>query len=108
MSLRAQHLSAASPEVRIGELLLRLGQTYGRPNGAGVLLSVSLTHEQIAGMTGTSRVTVTRSLKRLRESGAIAIAGGLITILDAGALQAGEVDFDRKVPPDTKRRGAER
>jgi CRP-like cAMP-binding protein len=95
MSLRAQHLSAPSPEVRIGELLLRLGQTYGRPNGAGVLIPVSLTHEQIAGMTGTSRVTVTRSLKRLRESGAIGIAGGLITILDSAVLQAGEVDFDR-------------
>jgi CRP-like cAMP-binding protein len=95
MSLRAQHLSAPSPEVRIGELLLRLGQTYGRPNGAGVLIAVSLTHEQIAGMTGTSRVTVTRSLKRLRESGAIAIVNGLITILDAASLQAGEIDFEK-------------
>jgi CRP/FNR family transcriptional regulator, cyclic AMP receptor protein len=40
-----------------------------------------LTHEQIAAMTGTSRVTVTRTLQRLREQGRIAMLEGHILLL---------------------------
>jgi CRP/FNR family transcriptional regulator, cyclic AMP receptor protein len=35
-----------------------------------------LTHEQIASMTGTSRVTVTRTLGRLREKGTLSVEDG--------------------------------
>lgn len=86
MSVRAQHLSAPSPEVRIGELLGRLGNTYGTTGPLGVSLPFNVTHEQIATMTGTSRVTVTRSLKRLREIGALSVSNGKLRILDPGLL----------------------
>ena len=48
-----------------------------------------LTHEQIAAMTGTSRVTVTRTLQRLREQGRIAILEGHILLLGQAAEYSG-------------------
>lgn len=76
-----------SPEGRIGEFLLRLGQLYAVPTPQGNLIQVYLTHEQIAALTGTSRVTVTRTLTRLRKAGAIAIEDGRIRVLDTAALR---------------------
>lgn len=77
---------APSPEGRIAEFLLRLSESYARPTSAGKLIQVYLTHEQIAAMTGTSRVTVTRTLTRLRKAGAIAVEDGLIRVVDSAAL----------------------
>jgi CRP-like cAMP-binding protein len=76
-----------SPEGRIGEFLLRLGQLYAVPSPQGNLIQVQLTHEQIAAITGTSRVTVTRTLTRLRKAGTIAIEDGRIRVLDSEALR---------------------
>lgn len=77
-----------SPEGRIGELLLRLGEIYAMPTPRGKLIQANLTHEQIAAIAGTSRVTVTRTLARLRRTGAIEIKEGLIHVLDRAALRA--------------------
>jgi CRP/FNR family cyclic AMP-dependent transcriptional regulator len=76
-----------SPEGRIAEFLLRLGEIYALPTAQGKQIQVYLTHEQIAAMTGTSRVTVTRTLTRLRKAGAIAVRDGLICVLDSAALK---------------------
>ncbi len=87
MSRRAQSLSAPAPEVRIGELLARLGSTYGTIDlKDGLAIPFALTHEQIATMTGTSRVTVTRSLKRLRGIGALSVSKNRICIKDLKLL----------------------
>ena len=51
-----------------------------------IVIGISLTHEQMAGMTGTTRVTVTRVLKRLGEQGVIQIKGKQLRILDLGRL----------------------
>jgi CRP-like cAMP-binding protein len=83
MSRRAQHLSAPSPEVRIGDLLLRLAETYGRRDQPTTPIPVTLTHEQIATMTGTSRVTVTRWMTKMRKLGALEISGGTAYIKNA-------------------------
>lgn len=83
MSRRAQHLSAPSPEVRIGDLLLRLAETYGQADQPTRLVPVTLTHEQISTMTGTSRVTVTRWLTKMRKLGALMLVDGTVYIKDA-------------------------
>jgi CRP/FNR family cyclic AMP-dependent transcriptional regulator len=77
---------APSPEGRIADLLLRLGEIYALPTPQGRQIQVYLTHEQIAAITGTSRVTVTRTLTRLRKAGTIAIRDGMICVLDGAAL----------------------
>jgi CRP-like cAMP-binding protein len=46
----------------------------------GKLLVTRLTHEQIGAMTSTSRVTVTRAMRTLRESNKIDVLGGYILL----------------------------
>ena len=86
LGIRAQYLASANPEARISELLRRLAELYGKPQDCGLLIDIALTHDQIAAMTGTSRVTITRVLKKLREEGAIQARGKQIWILDKSHL----------------------
>lgn len=69
LAVRAQYLASTRPEARIAELLHRLAELYGEPDASGVRIGISITHEQIAAMTGTTRVTVTRALKKMRADG---------------------------------------
>lgn len=86
LGIRTQYLASARPESRIAELLRRLADLYGKPQDGAIVIDIALTHEQIAAMTGTARVTITRVLKRLREQGAIQTRGKQIWILDASRL----------------------
>jgi CRP-like cAMP-binding protein len=58
-------------EDRLHQLLLLLKQEMGQPVSQGTRLLVRLTHQDIASAIGTSRVTVTRMLGKLRKEGAI-------------------------------------
>lgn len=83
---RLQHLASPKPEKRIFELLNRLAELYGREEDGAIIIGITLTHEQISAMTGASRVTVTRTLTRLREEGVIAIHDRQFHILDLSKL----------------------
>lgn len=86
LGIRAQYLASPKPEKRIAELLNRLAELYGAKEGSTTIIGISLTHEQIAAMTGASRVTVTRTLKRLRDEGVMEIKGKQLRILDPSRL----------------------
>ena len=79
----AEQPPRVDPDVqeRIMELLTRLEEMFAIEHPKGRLLVTQLTHEQIAAMTGTSRVTVTRTLQRLREQGRISILEGHILLM---------------------------
>lgn len=81
LAIRLKHLASREPQERIMELLTRLEEMFAIEHPKGRLLVTQLTHEQIAAMTGTSRVTVTRTLQRLREQGRIGILEGHILLL---------------------------
>ena len=81
LAIRLKHLASREPQERIMELLTRLEEMFAIEHPKGRLLVTQLTHEQIAAMTGTSRVTVTRTLQRLRTQGRIAILQGHILLL---------------------------
>lgn len=85
---RLQHLASPKPEKRIFELLGRLAELYGHESDGAIVIGITLTHEQISAMTGASRVTVTRTLSRLREEGVLAIRKRQIHVLDASRLQS--------------------
>jgi CRP-like cAMP-binding protein len=53
-------------EDRLRNFLLLLKQELGQPTPQGFRLNVKLTHQQIASAIGTSRVTITRLLGKLR------------------------------------------
>ncbi|MEJ2218836.1 MAG: Crp/Fnr family transcriptional regulator [Gemmatimonadota bacterium] len=64
---------------RVTRAFLRLARQFGQPSdavlpgaaGAGVKLPLALTHEDLADLTGSSRVTITRILGELRQDGAL-------------------------------------
>ena len=85
LALRLEHLVSNDPEERILELLRRLSEMFAVDHERGRKILTYLTHEQIAAMTGTSRVTVTRTLGRLRDKGTLSVEDGY-TIL-AGDLE---------------------
>jgi CRP/FNR family transcriptional regulator, cyclic AMP receptor protein len=80
LAVRLEHLSSRSPEVRIMDLLQRLQEMFAIDYAGARLLVTHLTHEQIAAMTGTSRVTVTRSMHWLRDQDKIDIIDGHILV----------------------------
>ncbi len=83
LALRLEHLVSQDPEERILELLHRLGTMFAVDHPRGRKIVSQLTHEQIASMTGVSRVTVTRRLGQLRAAGSILVEGGQIILTGA-------------------------
>ena len=60
-------------EDRLQYLLLLMKQEIGQPVEEGTRLSVRLTHQNLANAIGTTRVTITRLLSKLRGEGEIII-----------------------------------
>jgi len=59
-------------EASLIRLLNWLAKKFGRGTEKGQLIELRLTHQEIAEILGTTRVTVTRLLKEFEEQGAIA------------------------------------
>jgi CRP/FNR family cyclic AMP-dependent transcriptional regulator len=66
---------------RISETLLQLATEQGSETEDGILLENRPPHQQLANMSGTTRETVSRVLKRLESQGYIVTKGRSITIL---------------------------
>jgi CRP-like cAMP-binding protein len=58
-------------EDRLQQLLLLMKREIGQPMEGGTRLVVRLTHQNLANAIGTTRVTVTRLLSKLKKEGAI-------------------------------------
>jgi CRP/FNR family transcriptional regulator len=72
---------------RVARLLLSLAENHGKVTPNGIRVEFKLTHQEIANMVGSSRVTVTQILNRMRASNWIDIESKRVTIFDAGALE---------------------
>ncbi|MEO6067538.1 MAG: Crp/Fnr family transcriptional regulator [Gemmatimonadota bacterium] len=68
---------------RVAELLARLGTEEG-----GDRITRKLTHATIAQMIGSSRETVSRTMRELQDRGLIAVTRQEITLTDRAGLQA--------------------
>ena len=66
-------LSRVRPaELRLFQLLVWLGERFGRVNSRGVSLSLedmNLTHRNLAEISGLTRVTVTKAISHYRQAG---------------------------------------
>src|SRR5262249_2914871 len=81
-----------SAETRVARRLLALARRM--PDQEGRRL-VRLTQEDFAGLAGTSRATVNRTLRDLQEAGAIALARGRVEVLDLDLLARRARERDR-------------
>ena len=71
---------------KLAKLILQWAKNPVSNNGS-IHLKVTFSHEEIAEMIGTSRETVTRTLKDFRERGLIEIKGSDLYIKDEHALE---------------------
>ncbi len=60
-----------SVNLRLYRTLLELSKQFGKPEGALSLIDYPLTHQRLADMIGSNRVTVTRKLHELQARGII-------------------------------------
>lgn len=73
-------------EGRLASLLIRFANDFGRKVRSGQMIDLILTHQEIANLLGTSRVTVTKLLNRFIDQGLIKIYKRKIVVLEQGKL----------------------
>lgn len=71
LAQRLQELSLADPAQRVYEFLRRLCGVLGTKSGDRWELLLDISQDDVAAMTGLSRVSVSRAFKRLREDGLV-------------------------------------
>ncbi len=85
---------------RVARAFLRLTRRFGQPSddvdAVGVKLPLSLTHEDLADLTGSSRVTITRILGELRNDGALSGTRG-VYVADPAGLERATDDYVMQV-----------
>lgn len=67
--------------------LIRLTNSYGKEQEDGVLLTISLTNQELADFCGTTRESVNRLLSELRKKGIISMRNGYMLIHDLSYLK---------------------
>jgi CRP/FNR family transcriptional regulator, cyclic AMP receptor protein len=72
---------------RLAGLLLDLAARHGTPAGPKTVITIPLSQEEIASLIGTSRATVTRTLRDWRRRGLISTARHRITINSTPGLR---------------------
>jgi CRP/FNR family transcriptional regulator, cyclic AMP receptor protein len=73
---------------RVAARLVELADRHGDPaEGGGVVITLPLSQEELAGWTGSSRESVARALQALRELGWIETRRRRIKVLDLDALR---------------------
>ncbi|MDQ3512630.1 MAG: Crp/Fnr family transcriptional regulator [Chloroflexota bacterium] len=83
-----EQLLARDTSVRLVTTLLQLSRQFGRPTADGMTsITLPLTHQSLANMIGSNRVTVTRKLLELQERGLVRSLGRNAMAVDPSRLQ---------------------
>lgn len=72
---------------RVVARLVQLADRYGEPVEDGVIISLALTQEELAGWTGASREAVSKAFRSLRRRGWIETGRRTVTIRNLAALR---------------------
>jgi CRP/FNR family transcriptional regulator, cyclic AMP receptor protein len=73
---------------RVARRLLELVERYGEGDGASMRIDLSLTQDELAGWTGSSREAVSKALREFRDRGWISTGRRAIAVLDVDALRS--------------------
>jgi len=89
LQMLTEHLLARDTSVRLATTLLSLARGFGRPMADGLTaITLPITHQNLANMIGSNRVTVTRKLLELQQHGAVRSLGRNSIAVDPGMLLA--------------------
>ncbi len=72
---------------RVARRLVELAERYGEPSDGGILITLPITQQELAGWVSTSREAVSKSMHRLRERGLIDVQRRSVTVLDLDGLR---------------------
>lgn len=84
---RLRNLLFRSNRQRVAGLLIELLDSHGRRNGHGWDIAIPLTHQDLAGLIGATRETVTITLGQLQLDGVIRVQRKLITVVNRDGLE---------------------
>lgn len=73
---------------RVARRLLELVDRYGEGDGNSMRIDLSLTQDELAGWTGSSREAVSKALREFRDRGWIETGRRSITVLNIDALRS--------------------
>jgi CRP-like cAMP-binding protein len=73
---------------KLAELLLRLGDEYGIEESRGILVSLKITHQEMANLIGSTRETVSLTLSQFKRRGLINTDGRKVILADRDGLRA--------------------
>lgn len=100
MERRLKSLLFRSSRDRLIHLLLELAEQYGQRTAGGLLITRKFSHQDMAGIIGATRETVTITLKELQTEGIVSVHRRQITLRDADGL-AEAADFGPLTPAFT-------
>jgi CRP/FNR family transcriptional regulator, cyclic AMP receptor protein len=72
---------------RVAKLFINLADNHGKVTPSGIILDLPLTHQEIADIVGSSRVTVTQVLNRFRALHWVTVKSKRVTINNIAALE---------------------
>jgi CRP-like cAMP-binding protein len=73
---------------KLAELLLRLANEYGIEDSRGTLVSLKITHQEMANLIGSTRETVSLTLSQFKRKGLIQTDGRKVILADREGLRA--------------------
>ena len=76
-----------SVSARLAKKLLDLAESYGQNDGDGVYIDLNLTQKEIGDMIGSTRESINKELKILRDKGLITMQENKIQIVDMTRLK---------------------
>ena len=77
---RVGSMSLSNLEDRIYRVLTNVAREHGSRGARGFVIQFPLTHEELSFLVGAHRVSITRAMKNLKESGKIIQQGKILTL----------------------------
>lgn len=74
--------------VRLGRVLLKLAEDYGRQSGTGLRIDMKLSQKDLSNLVAATRESINKQLRAWRETGLVSLDGGYIILLRPDRLKA--------------------
>jgi len=85
---KIEQLILKDVNAKLAELLLRLATEYGIEDSRGTLVSLKITHQEMANLIGSTRETVSLTLSQFKRKGLIQTDGRKVILADREGLRA--------------------
>ncbi len=72
---------------RLAKQLLHMANLHGKPTADGTLVRLQPSQAELGQMLGTSRISISKHLRRWRDRGWVSLKRGVVIIKDTDALQ---------------------